>query len=131
MITFHQILSLGFPDRPFVARGDAAEWLDGLPPPTAAEMDAARVRAEAALAAALTPGAKRWPSVQEFTAEFGFEELAAVSLSTHPTIAAMRMILATWRGEVHADDARVQAGLGACVEAGILTAERRASILDS
>ncbi len=56
-------------------------------------------------------------------------ELAAVSLSANPVIAAMRLILSTWRGEVHADDGRVQIGLAACVEAGILTTERRDAIL--
>lgn len=72
---------------------------------------------------------KVWPNVQAFMAEFSMEELAAISLSTDPTIAALRMVLMTWLSEVHSDDPRVIAGLARLIEVGILTQSRRDAII--
>jgi hypothetical protein len=129
-MTLHQHLSFGFPNRPFVARGEDVVWMDGLPAPTQAEMDEVREAAEAALLVASSiPNCKVWPSVQEFISEFNFGELAAISLSKNIIIAAMRMILATWRGEVHSNDSRVISGIDECVSEGILSEERKSIIL--
>lgn len=108
--------------------GDQIEYLDGLPPPTEAELDASRADAEAAWNAAQNPP-KRWPDSEHFVAEFQLPELAAISLSTDPTVAALRFMLSTWLSPVHSDDPRVQQGLDALVAAGILTPERRSDIV--
>jgi hypothetical protein len=55
--------------------------------------------------------------------------MAAISLSTDPTIAALRLLLASWDGEVWSDDPRVIAGLDALEVANIISATRRAEIL--
>lgn len=72
---------------------------------------------------------KVWPHVQAFMAEFTMGELAAISLSVDPTIAALRMVLMTWLGEVHSDDPRVSTGLARLVELGIITEPRKQTIL--
>lgn len=108
--------------------GDHIEYLDGLPPPTEAELDASHAAAEAAWNAAQNPP-KRWPDAEQFMAEFQLPELAAISLSTEPIVAALRLMLSTWLSPVHSDDPRVQQGLDALVAAGILTSERRAAIV--
>lgn len=73
--------------------------------------------------------AKRWTNVQEFMGEFTMQEKAAIALSMDPTIAAMRLELTTWLSEVHADDFRVVAGINRIVELGIITPERKNTIL--
>ena len=73
--------------------------------------------------------AKRWQNVQEFMAEFTMPEKGAIALSMDPTIAAMRLELTTWLSEVHADDPRVVAGISRIVELGIITPERKNTIL--
>jgi len=73
--------------------------------------------------------AKRWANVQEFMGEFTMQEKAAIALSMDPTIAAMRLELTTWLSEVHADDSRVVAGINRIVELGIITPERKNTIL--
>lgn len=73
--------------------------------------------------------AKRWQNVQEFMAEFTMPEKGAIALSMDPTIAAMRLELTTWLSEVHADDPRVVAGINRIVELGIITPERKNTIL--
>lgn len=70
-----------------------------------------------------------WGSAQQFMAAFTMEEKAAVALSTDPTLAALRLELSTWLSSVHADDARVIAGLNKLVELGIISAERKTEIL--
>lgn len=73
-------------------------------------------------------GPKQWENVQGFMAEFTMEELAAISLSTDPTIAALRMVLITWLSEVHSDDPSVIAGLNKLVEVGIISEQRKTEI---
>lgn len=108
--------------------GDQIEYLDGLPPPTEAELDASHAAAEAAWNAAQNPP-KRWPDTEHFLAEFTPPEMAQIGLSTEPTVACLRFLLSGWRSAVHSDDPRVQQGLDALVAAGILTPERRAAIV--
>ena len=73
--------------------------------------------------------AKVWPNVQEFMTEFTMQEKGAIALSMDPTIAALRLELTTWLSEVHADDPRVVAGINRVVELGIITPERKNTIL--
>lgn len=70
-----------------------------------------------------------WSNASAFLAEFTMAELAAVQLSTDPTLAALRLILAAWVGEVYSDDARVQAGVAAIAGLEIITQERADAIL--
>lgn len=72
---------------------------------------------------------KAWPNVQAFMAEFTMEQKAAISLSTNPTVAALRLELTTWFDSVRADDARVIAGMQALASLGIITETQRAAIL--
>ena len=72
---------------------------------------------------------KVWPTSADYLIEFTFPEMASISLSTDPTIAALRLLLASWSGEVWSDDTRVQAGLAALVSQGIITEARREAIL--
>lgn len=104
------------------------EFLDGLPPPTEQEL---ADRYDAALAEwdRQQNPPKRWPDVEHFLAEFTPQEMAAISLSADPTVAYLRFLLSGWRSAVHADDPRVQQGFDALVAAGILTTERKLSIL--
>lgn len=73
--------------------------------------------------------AKVWPNVQEFMGDFTMPEKGAIALSMDPTIAALRLELTTWLSEVHADDPRVVAGINRVVELGIITPERKNTIL--
>jgi hypothetical protein len=75
------------------------------------------------------PQPKRWPDAEAFVAEFTFPEMEKIGLSTEPTIAALRFLLSSWRSQVISDDPRVQAGMDALVQTGILTEERRSEIL--
>jgi hypothetical protein len=72
---------------------------------------------------------KRWPDAEAFVAEFTLPEMAAIGLSTEPTIAALRFLLSSWRSQVISDDPRVQAGLDALVQTAIISEQRRAEIL--
>ena len=72
---------------------------------------------------------KTWPTSQAFLAEFTIGEMAGIGLSSDPTIAALRLMLSVWSGQIFGDDERVVTGLAALHIAGILTAERRAQIL--
>jgi len=72
---------------------------------------------------------KVWPNTQAFLAEFTIAELAGIGLSTDPTIAALRLMLSVWSGQIYSDDQRVETGLAALHLAGIITADRRAQIL--
>jgi hypothetical protein len=62
-------------------------------------------------------------------ASFTLAETASISISENTTIAALRLILATWQGEIWSDDPRIIAGLDALVESQIITTERRDAIL--
>ena len=75
------------------------------------------------------PQPKRWPDAEAFVAEFTLPEMAAIGLSTDPTIAALRFLLSSWRSQVISDDPRVQAGMDALVQTGVLTEDRRVEIL--
>lgn len=76
----------------------------------------------------IQPAAPGWLNVQAFMASFAMPEIAAVSLSTDPTIAALRLTLSTWLGRVEVPDLRVQTGLNKMVELGIISADRKAEI---
>lgn len=69
-----------------------------------------------------------WPNIQVFTDTFTVSEIAAVSLSTDPTIAALRFTLSTRLGRVEVADERVQLGLKRMVELGMISAARKAEI---
>jgi hypothetical protein len=57
------------------------------------------------------------------------QEMAAIALSTDPTIAALRLLLSGWFSEVRSNDSRVMMGLNALESNGILTAARLNLIL--
>lgn len=73
---------------------------------------------------------KIWKNSAEFLSDFELTELAQIELSTDPTIAALRLILASWSGEVWGDDPRIQLGINKLVELGIITEERKGIILE-
>lgn len=72
---------------------------------------------------------KKWRNVEAFMAEFTLPEKAAIALSTDPTIVALRFELTTWMSLVYANDSRVLAGLDRLIEIGIITPERKDSII--
>lgn len=71
---------------------------------------------------------KIWPNAAAFLGEFIMPELAAISLSTDPTVAALRLLLA-WPADVWSDDPRIVMGLTALVSAGIIDETRKAEII--
>ena len=71
---------------------------------------------------------KVWPNTQAFLAEFTLTEMAGIGLSTDPTIAALRLMLSVWSGQIYSDDERVITGLSALQVAGIITSERQIEI---
>jgi hypothetical protein len=95
-----------------------AEWVDGQWVSVALTADEL-----AALAR------KTWPNAAAFLSEFSLPELAAISLSTDPTIAALRLLLASWAADVWSDDPRIQLGLAKLVETGIIDEAGKAAIL--
>lgn len=72
---------------------------------------------------------KTWPNPSAFLGEFQLPELAAISLSTDPTIAALRLLLSAWPADVWSDDDRIVLGMARLVEVGILSQERHDEIL--
>jgi len=72
---------------------------------------------------------KIWPNSAAFLGEFTLPELAAIELSLDPTIAALRLLLASWPADIYSDDPRIVGGLSALVAAGIITEARRGEIL--
>lgn len=72
---------------------------------------------------------KVWKTSSDYLLEFEFSEMAAIELSQNPTIATLRLLMASWDGEVWSDDPRVLAGLQELVLVGILTQERANEIL--
>jgi hypothetical protein len=72
---------------------------------------------------------KSWDNSSMFIQEFTLTEMAAISLSQDPTVAALRLLLSTWLGEVWSDDPRVQSGLSALINSGIINEARRDEIL--
>lgn len=71
---------------------------------------------------------KTWATSQDFLAEFTMAEIGGIGTSQDPVIAALRLVLSTWIGQIYSDDPRVVLGLNAIEAAGILTAERRDEI---
>lgn len=72
---------------------------------------------------------KIWPNAAAFLAEFQMPELAAIELSADGTVAALRLLLASWPSDVWSDDPRIELGLGQLVAVGIIDEARRAAIL--
>lgn len=72
---------------------------------------------------------KVWPNSSLFLQSFTFPEMAGISLSTDPTIAALRLLLTAWAGEVWSDDPRIQMGMQALVASGIINQARADDIL--
>lgn len=72
---------------------------------------------------------KTWPNAAAFLAEFSMPELAAISLSTDPTVAALRLLLLAWPSDVWSEDPRIVGGLAALVAAGIIDETRKAAIV--
>jgi len=72
---------------------------------------------------------KIWPNAATFLGEFTMLELAAISLSLDPIIAALRLLLASWPADVWSDDPRIVMGLDALETAGIITEARRGEIV--
>lgn len=124
------LFHLAFLNRKVCVAGDVIEYLDGLPPPTEAELDASRAAAEAAWDAAQNPP-KVWPDVESFITEFTLDEMAAISLSSDPTIAGLRLLLSAWRSSVQSEDPRVILGLNALVDTGIISRHRQLEILNA
>ncbi len=71
---------------------------------------------------------KTWATSQDFLAEFTMAEIGGIGVSQDPTVAALRLVLSTWVGQIYSDDERVIMGLDAIQASGIITAERRAQI---
>lgn len=74
---------------------------------------------------------KSWPDVEAFIAEFTMDEMAAIGLSSDPTIAGLRLLLSAWRSAVHSEDPRVILGLNALVDTGIISRHRQLEILNA
>lgn len=110
--------------------GDQITFTDGLPPPTQDELDSTRAAAEAEWNRQQNPP-KSWPDVETFITEFTMDEMAAISLSSDPTIAGLRLLLSAWRSSVQSDDPRVILGLNALVNTGIISQHRQLAILNA
>ena len=111
------------PGANWTLNGDSYEglhWHGPGDPPTLAELETAWTEMQAV---------RRWPDARSFLDAFTPEEKAAISLSTDATVAYLRLELLTWNGPVHADDARVIAGLDRLVTVGILTTQRREEVV--
>lgn len=74
---------------------------------------------------------KKWANAAEFLGEFSLEQMAAISLSTNPTIAALRLLLASWPSDVWSDDPRILLGLDQLVADGILSEADRLAKFES
>lgn len=73
---------------------------------------------------------KVWENASAFIQEFSLQEMASISLSQEPVIAALRLLLSTWFGEVWSDDPRVINGLDSLITSGIIDENRRQEILN-
>lgn len=119
-------LTHAFPGSIWSCSGSTAEeqyaslsWFGPGEKPSFQEIEAAWVKLQSK---------KGWENVQAFMACFTMTEIAAVSLSTDSTIAALRLTLSTWLGRVEVPDLRVQTGLNKMVELGIISSDRKAEI---
>lgn len=72
-----------------------------------------------------------WRDVEHFMDLFTFEEKSAIALSVNPQLAALRLTLTTWHSTVHSDDPRVLLGLSLLEALGIISEERKATILST
>lgn len=134
--SIHQILSFAYPNRGGWRVEENEETVsivagDGGIVPTIEEIETYRIATEADLAQkdAVIAARKIWQDSAAFMASFTLAETASISISANTTIAALRLILATWQGEIWSDDPRIIAGLDALVESQIITTERRDAIL--
>jgi hypothetical protein len=132
MATIHDILSFAYPDRGgWTVHGNHIAAGDGGSVPTLEEIESHREAAEEDLAekAEAIVARKIWHDSAHFLQSFSLAETAAISISSDSTIAALRLILATWRSEIWSDDPRIVAGLDALVAAQIITTQRREAII--
>jgi hypothetical protein len=132
MISIHDILAFAYPNRGgWTVDGDLITVGDGGSIPTLEEIESHREAAEEDLAekAEAIAARKIWQDSAHFLESFTLAETAAISVSTDATIAALRLILATWGNEIWSDDARIVAGLDALVAAQIITTQRREAII--
>lgn len=105
--------------------GDQYIFTDGLPPPTEQELIDTY---QDALTEYENSKIKIWNDTESFLSEFSLEEMASISLSVHPIIAGLRLLLSCWKGQVFSNDPRVIAGLDALVQQGIISEDRKAAI---
>jgi hypothetical protein len=132
MATIHDILSFAYPDRGgWTVHGDYIAAGDGGSIPTLEKIESHREAAEEDIAekAEAIAARKIWQDSAHFLESFSLAETAAISISSDATIAALRLILATWGNEIWSDDARIVAGLDALVAAQIITTQRREAII--
>lgn len=110
--------------------GGVTEYLDDLPPPTQAELDATYADALAEWDRQHAPDTRKvWPNAHAFWESFNPPEQLAILSSVVDEIRLLDRALVLWQGELWSDDARVQQGLAALVATGILTEARREEIL--
>lgn len=93
------------------------------------ELERQEEQAAAATTSLAASVRKTWPNVAAFLSAFTMTELAGISLSTDPPLAALRILLLSHPDEVWSDDPRILAGLDALVAAGVITEERRSEIV--
>lgn len=99
-------------------------WVDTVQvKPTEAEVNAAIAEIES------EPTPYIWSNAQDFISEFSPTELAAIALSSDPTIAGLRFKLSTWFSAVWSTDPLVLAGMQALVSANIISETRKNDIL--
>jgi hypothetical protein len=103
---------------------DGLQWMDEAAQPTETELRNGLLAHNTALA-----NRKVWPNGEAFLRELTLEELAAISLSTDPTIAALRLLLVARQAEVWSDDQELNFGLSRAVQLNLLTLERKTVIL--
>lgn len=101
---------------------DAAEWV--LSSHESIDLTPEEIAENAILA-----NRKIWQNAALFLNEFSMPELAAIELSIDPTIAALRLLLASWPADIYSDDPRIIGGLYALVAAGIIDEARRGEIV--
>ncbi len=100
---------------------------DGLPAPSDDQMRSTYSAVKAAWDA--EENRKIWPGAAEFLSEFNLEQLAAISLSQDPIVAALRLLLASWPAEIWSDDARIVMGLDRLVAVGVIGQAFRSKIV--
>lgn len=76
------------------------------------------------------PSRKIWPSKADFWNEFTMQEKITLAASTSDMVKYFFAELTIWDGEVWSDDARVIQGLDLLQSLQLITAERRAEIIN-